>query len=340
MDKVRIAAVAPGAFRGQDEYRNAAQAVAYVDEAVQQGARLVVFPEGYPGPCNGPMDSGNRLTRTPLEMLREAGRRHRVYIACGDLEETGFLPDTYYLCQKLISPDGEILANYRRCQPTPPATNAYLYSGRRHVLPGDEFAVVETELGRLGLIICSEIFVPELARVEMLMGAEVLLAPIGGSFGRAKMSLKVGRDIPHPRAMMSLWKCMAQARAAENLMCVVIAANVWEKESTWGACIASPERVLAESEGAGIAYATLDMEQLRRLRARCRSEEDYADPPVIVPPLVCPGQHRDRRPELYAKLVEPQPDAFDFFYHRKGLERWQEFNRLSQPGGARTSSRA
>ena len=66
MNEIKVAAVAPAAFREEQEYRNAAQAVAYVGEAVLNGANLVVFPEGYPGPSNGPLDSGGRLDITPI----------------------------------------------------------------------------------------------------------------------------------------------------------------------------------------------------------------------------------------------------------------------------------
>lgn len=327
MREVKIAAVAPAAFREKQEYRNADQAVGYVKEAAQNGAVFVVFPEGYPGPCNGPMDSGGNLDTRPVARMQGAARAHGIYISCGNMEETGILPDTYYLCHKLISPEGEVVANYKRCQPTPPALNAYLYNGRRHLLPGNELAVVDTRFGKVGLIICSELKVPELARVEMLMGAEILVDPVGGTHGRARLLRRDGRGTPAPRAKMTIWKSLALARAAENIMYVIATANIWEPESTWGACIAGPEGLLAESEGAGITYGILDMERLRYLRGRCWQEDDFADAPVDAPPLTDPGQQRDRRPELYGKLVEPQPDAFNFFYYEDGLEAWRDFDK-------------
>ena len=36
------------------------------------------------------------------------------------------------------------------------------------------------------------------------------------------------------------------------------------------------------------------------------------------------GINHQRRPDLYAKLVEPQPDAYDYFYYKRGLDSWQE----------------
>ena len=327
MNEIKVAAVAPAAFREEQEYRNAAQAVAYVGEAVRNGANLVVFPEGYPGPSNGPLDSSGRLDITPIETMQQTARDHQIYISCGDIEETGIQPDTYYLCHKLIRPDGAIVANYKRCQPTPPALNAYLYYGRKHLVPGDGPIVADTDLGKLGLIICSEIKVPELARVEMLMGARVLLDPVGGTHGRAKVLRQDSHGNLAPRAKMNIWKSLAQARAVENMMYVVTTANIWEKESAWGSCIAGPEGMINEGEGSGIIYGSLDMERLEYLRSRCWQEEDFQDPVSDDVPVTDPGEHRDRRPELYQKLVEPQFDAFNFFYHEDGVETWRDFDK-------------
>ena len=331
--EVKVAAVAPAAFREEEEYRNAAQAVSYLEEAVRSGAQLIVFPEGYPGPCNGPMDSGSKLAVTPIEMMQDAARKHGVYISCGNMEETNIQADTYYLCHKIIFPSGEIMANYKRCQPTPPALNAYLYYGRKHLVPGDGPMVIDTDIGKLGLIICSEIKVPELARVEMLMGAQVLLDPVGGTHGREKVLRQVGHGNLAPRAKMNIWKSLAQARATENMMYVVTTANIWETESMWGSCIATPEGLIAEGEGAGIIYGTLDLDRLTYLRSRCWQEYDFEDPPSSDLPVTDPGEHRDRRPELYQMLVEPQADAFNFFYYEDGVETWREFDkqRVAQP---------
>jgi hypothetical protein len=42
-----------------------------------------------------------------------------------------------------------------------------------------------------------------------------------------------------------------------------------------------------------------------------------------------PGQSHDRRPELYGELTEPQPDAFDYHYERRGLDTWpREYEKI------------
>lgn len=319
---VKVGVVAPRSYRGEEEYKNAQYAITYISDAARNGAQVVCFPEGYPGPCSGPLNSGRHLSKTPVEMMEECARLNGIYISCGNLEESEEVKGAYYLCHKLISPQGKTLANYKRCQPTPPALNGYLYNGRNHILPGDRLTVVDTELGKIGLIICSELWVPELARIEMLMGARIILAPVGGLHSRTR-SQRYDSSGAIPRgSRMGIWQCIARSRAAENMVYVVGTANIFFPESPWGSFVAGPEDLIAASEGEGITYAVLDMDRLEYLRTRSWEEEDFEPPPIDLSdhrPVPCqPGQSRDRRPELYAKLVEPQPNAFNFFYYTKG----------------------
>ena len=133
----RVAAVQVISFYGEEEYRNVELAIKYIDEAVKFGAQLIILPEGYPGPNNGPLDSGGRLAQKPIDFMKEKAREHRVFLSCGELETNPEMEETLYLTQKLISPDGEILSQYARVQPDHMYLNAYLMGGRMHILPGD-----------------------------------------------------------------------------------------------------------------------------------------------------------------------------------------------------------
>src|SRR5215831_9518673 len=165
--KVRVAVVQPASFAGEEEHQNAARACEYIDRAVDQGAAYVVFPEGYPGPYSGPMEND------ALERVKERARAHRVWVSAGCLERTT-LPDTYHITHVLIDGEGAVRARYHRVQPNHPLFNAYLMGGRHHVLPGDELMAVDAPFGRIGLLICSELFVPELSRILMLRGADLI----------------------------------------------------------------------------------------------------------------------------------------------------------------------
>jgi predicted amidohydrolase len=53
------------------------------------------------------------------------------------------------------------------------------------------FPVADTELGRIGMLACGEILVPESARVLMLRGAEVLLHPTNEPYSEAEEAAKI-----------------------------------------------------------------------------------------------------------------------------------------------------
>ncbi|TMB06656.1 MAG: carbon-nitrogen hydrolase family protein [Deltaproteobacteria bacterium] len=227
---VRVAAVQPPSFAGAEEHRNAAQACAFIDEAADAGASYVVFPEGYPGPYSGPMEND------AIERVRERARARGVWVSAGRLER-GALPDTYHITHVLIDDAGEVRARYRRVQPNHPVFNAYLMGGRHHVLPGDELMTVDAPFGRIGLLICSELFVPELSRILMLRGADLIVAPGGGVHGPTRTRLQ------------ETWRAVARARAAENLVYVVVNQNLFGGSRQGRTCIASPESMLAQRRG-------------------------------------------------------------------------------------------
>ena len=108
---------------------------------------------------------------------------------------------------------------------------------------------------------------------------------------------------------------------------VITTSNVFFPDQPWGTFVAGPEGTLAVSQGAGIIYAILDMERLRYLRCRYIEEGDLRPPQDLTkyrPIRTSPGKNLERRPELYTKLVEPQPDAYDYFYYKRGLDSWKE----------------
>jgi predicted amidohydrolase len=320
-ERFKIAAVQPESVWGEDEWRNAETAFAAVERSAREGAELITFPEGFPGPCNGPLDSGSHLAEPPIETLRGLARKHGVHIVASNLEPAPELEGAYYLTLKLIDRAGEIRANYRRVQPDHQHLNAYLHGGRRHVLPGDQLVVVDTDLCRVGLLICSELFVPELARVLMLQGAELVVAPVNGRHSETRFG---------PR-LWEQWRCLARARAAENLNYVVVTQNIYVPGSNGIGIIAGPDGPVATLDGAGILYGEIDMVRLAWLRTHFYEPVLFEAPESPdEPEFSCrPGQIHDRRPDLYRRLVEPQPDAFDYFYHRRSLDAWEaEFDRV------------
>src|SRR5260370_21562657 len=113
--------------------------------------------------------------------------------------------------------------------------------GRHHGLPGDELMTVDAPFGRIGLLFCSELFVPELSRILMLRGADLIVAPGGGVHGPTRTRLQ------------DTWRAVARARAAENLDYVVATQNLFSCSRHGGACVARPEPILPARDSPGIA---------------------------------------------------------------------------------------
>jgi predicted amidohydrolase len=280
--------VSPQSVRGQEERHNVERAVEHVAAAAAKGAQFVCFPEGYPGPYNGPVDY------SPLPALSQAARDHGVHVIAGLVEAAEDLgPDIYRLSFKLIDPAGEVIGSHSRVLPNPKEMNEFLMGGKC-IAPGDSLEVFETEHCRVGILVCSEAWSPELPLIMALKGADVLFAPIGGAVYE----------------LHDHWQTILKARAYENTMYVATCQNLWGMEDSMG-LIVGPDGVVAESTAPGELIGDLDIDRLAVLR------EQTQDLKIPKPYRSIPGMLKHRRPDLYDEIVAPREDLYDFFYFRE-----------------------
>lgn len=152
-----------------------------IDEAVREGAALLVFPEAYipgyptwiwrlrPGgdmALSGEIHARLRensvdVARGDLQPLQDAAAKHSVSIVLGIHEiESRFSGTTLFNTVVVIGPDGVILNRHRKLMPTNPERMVHG--------PGDAsgLRVVDTPAGRLGSLICWEACMP-LARYAL-----------------------------------------------------------------------------------------------------------------------------------------------------------------------------
>jgi len=119
--------------------------------------------------------------------------------------------DAVYNSAVLIGPDGTVDGRYRKVHL---AMAGEIDTG---ILPGGDFPVFETEIGRIGCNICMDSSVAESSRIVGLNGADFLLLPIMGDF-RAWHPKEGGFDPDRFKAIM-------RVRAMDNQLCVVVARN-------------------------------------------------------------------------------------------------------------------
>lgn len=271
--KTRVAAVQAKTFLGPgEEKRNIDSAAEYVAEAAKQGAKFVCFPETYPGPWKAP------LAYSPVASLTEMARKHDLYIVAGANCPVPGHPEKGYTSQVLVGPEG-LLGRYNRTTPKGP----WIYKGGRFwdydYQEADDLPVFDTPFGRVGILICSEVYSPELSRLLALKGAEILFLPAGIS----KYELQ------------ETWRNLIWSRAIENLAYTVTCQNILGAEHGL-AMICSPEEILVESLKPGVFTADCDFGRIRWLR----EQRDLYGPPM--PWRAKPGALRDwRRPDIFRK---------------------------------------
>ncbi len=168
------------------------RALASIEEAVGQGASLLVFPEAYvPGypmwiwrlkPAGDMALTGEIHARlrqnavdlggSDLQPVQDAAARHGVTVVMGINEiDSAFSGTTLFNTVVVIGPKGEILNRHRKLMPTNPERMVWG--------AGDAtgLRVVDTPAGRLGTLICWESYMP-LARYALYaQDLDIYVAP-------------------------------------------------------------------------------------------------------------------------------------------------------------------
>lgn len=146
--------------------------------AKEYEAKLIVFPETITTGFTPNMDINEFYemlqpvpgshTRDVQKLAKELGV-HVIY----PLYERGKRYGEILNSSLLINDNGDILGNYRKTHPFPTERK----EGGGWTTPGNETIVVDTKLGKIGMIICYDGDFPELSRVLALKGAEIITRP-------------------------------------------------------------------------------------------------------------------------------------------------------------------
>lgn len=251
----KLGVVIPVTLFGPDSYEaNIERAAAYVRSAAEQGAELVCLPETYPGEWKEP------IRRTPVNELKDMAKANGVYLVGGFAEPVDGSQSRCFNTLALFGPEGDEIGRYRRCVP---AHAPWIYRGGDYWdfdwQPADDVPVFDTDIGRIGMIVCSEIYSPEIPRILALKGAEIILMPAG-------LTGPQRHPGGHGGALYQTWRTLAWARAIENLAYTAVCSNLPSADSKAIAMICSPEDVLLEEHGEGVHVAEVDLERSRWLR--------------------------------------------------------------------------
>jgi predicted amidohydrolase len=270
--RFRAAAVQTLARLGDFDH-NIALAARYVEDAVRQGAELIVFPEcmdtGYlfdsPAHCR---ELAENLADGPfVTALAGLARKHGVYIASG-VTEWDPQRNKIFNSGVLYDRKGGLACHYHKQFLATHDQNWFSFGERG-------CPVVDTDLGRIGLLICFDGRIPEIFRAMTMQGAEVIV------------------DMANFFAMdqADMW---GPARSYENGVWLVAATKAGYERSIYypgGSMIVDPKgRVLAKVayDTHGMAIADVDLDA-------AADKSIYAANDKIA----------DRRPDTYGIMALP-----------------------------------
>ncbi len=191
---VAVVQAAPVLF---DRRATLEKALHLIQESASNGAQLVLFPEAfipaYPRGLSFGTVVGHRkphgrdlwqiywencvdVPGPETRRLGKAAQEAGIFLAMGVVErDARFSKGTLYCTTLYFGPDGSLLGKHRKLKPT--ASERLIWGEG----DGSTLTVLDTELGKIGGLICWENYMP-LARMAMYAkGVEIYLAPTADS---------------------------------------------------------------------------------------------------------------------------------------------------------------
>lgn len=143
-----------------------------IEKSVPAKTDVILLPEGITvvGTTKTYVEVGESIPGPTTKTLGQVAKARNSYIVAGIYEREGA---TIYNTAVLIDRQGNVAGKYRK---------VYLprEEVERGLTPGLHFPVFQTDFGKVGLMICYDVFFAEPARALANQGADMILMPIWG----------------------------------------------------------------------------------------------------------------------------------------------------------------
>lgn len=305
-----------------DKVATTDKACRLIEQAAVEGSRFVVFPESFlPGfplwnallrPIDGHAmfrrfaENSIHIDGLELSAIADAAAQHRIYVSMGFSEVSSHSEGCLWNSNVLISDRGELLNHHRKLVPT--------FYEKLSWTPGDGagLRVIETDIGRIGSLICGENNNPLSRYALMAQGEQVHTAnyppvwPFRNPLGAARYDLS---DAIRVRAAAHSFEAktftIVSAGFLNEASLAVLADGNDESEAILRACPRSCSMIVGPDGS---------------LRSEMRSEEEgLVHSEIDVTEVLEHKQHHDmagyyNRMDIYALHVQrarPRPAYFD-----------------------------
>jgi predicted amidohydrolase len=264
----------------EDHDANVSKAIEMAAAAAREGASIVCLPELFPYRYF-PQEKRAKVRAEPIpglttRLLSEAARASKVTLVGGSIYEKA-PGGRLYNTSPVFDGKGRMLGKYRKVQ-IPEDEGFY---EKDYFAGGSSYEVFRTAQAKVGVLICFDQWYPEAARVNKLMGAEILFYPT--AIGRVDGIEEAEGD------WQEAWEAVQRGHAIANSMVVAAANRVGKEGRTrfWGGSFICDQfgKVLARAgEEEQLLIATVDLDLAERV------EQGW-------------GFLRNRRPSTYRKIA-------------------------------------
>jgi len=277
VDLIKVAAVQtqPILF---DKEQNLKKMLQFVDEALEAGAKLIVFPEcaltGYVFESEAETKKEAETIPGPsTDVFVAKAKECDVFIVFGMVE---ICDEKFYNTAVLLGPEG-FIGKYRKMFPWYPAEEKW------PVTAGEDsqgFPVFETAIGRIGMLICYDMWITEPARAIALNGADIIAFPTNA------VAVPVGiACVDH----------ILRTRALENHVWIVAADRIGTER---GVSFAGRSQVV-DVFGGVLVEASVDQEEIVYAEITPRTATNDK---MLVPDIPSTDLWKIRRPETFSPI--------------------------------------
>jgi predicted amidohydrolase len=247
----------------EDISQNLYAAKNLIQQAAEQGAKLIVLPEMFGIMGLDQMDKvkyGETLGKGPIQdFLSERAAEYGVWLVGGTIPILTSQDSNKVFASCLVFNDqGERVACYNKIHLFDVQLRASQenYSESATTERGDEIVVVPTPFGKLGLAVCYDIRFPEMFRLMLKQGVEIIALPAAFTYVTGSAH----------------WDILVKARAIENLSYVLTACQTGTHANgrkTYGhSMIVNPwgEVQVCLPENPGVVMAEINTTFLQQIR--------------------------------------------------------------------------
>lgn len=241
-----------------NKQQNISKALDMVESAALNDAKLIILPEMFNCPYENIKFSeyAEPVDNSPtLNAMSEAALKLNIHLIAGSIPEK--TSQGIYNTSFVFNPSGEIIGFHRKMHLFDiDVPGKIIFKESDTLKSGNNITVIETDLCKIGLGICYDIRFPELSRLMVLKGADILVFP--GAF-----NMTTGP---------AHWETLIRCRSLDNQVYVAAASPARNHDTSYVAyghsMVCDPWGiVLKEGESKeSIIYADIDLKKEKTVR--------------------------------------------------------------------------